>query len=132
MFFKLFLLFVIFPLIELALLIKIGTIIGVFNTIALIVITALLGTYMVKMEGFNCLYRFQDNLSQGVFPAEELFDGALILVAGALLITPGVLTDLIGFLFVFPPSRRLTKLWIKGYIKKKIERGAIHISFGGL
>ncbi len=130
MFFKLFLLFVIFPIVELALLIKIGTILGVVNTILLILFTAIAGAYMVRLEGLGVIYRFKDNLLKGLFPAEEVFDGALILVAGALMVTPGVITDFIGFLLVFPPSRGLIKGWLKRYIRGKIERAEIHITYG--
>ncbi len=131
MFFKLFLVFIILPIIELALLIRIGILIGVFYTIVLIFITAIVGSFMVRREGLSVLYRFQENFARGVFPAEELFDGALILIAGALLITPGILTDFIGFLLVFSPSRAVIKHWIKGYIRKKIGSGDIHIHFKG-
>lgn len=131
MFFKVFLLFVVFPIVELIFLIKIGTLIGITSTILLILFTAIAGAYMVKTEGLGVMYRFKDNLSKGIFPEEEILDGVLVLVAGALLITPGVLTDFIGFLLVFPPSRGLIKVWIKRYIRKKIEKGDIHITFKG-
>jgi UPF0716 protein FxsA len=117
--------------VELALLIKIGTFIGIFNTVILIIVTALVGAYMVKMEGLNVLYRFRENIVRGILPSEEFFDGILILIAGALLITPGILTDFMGFLFVFPPSRGIIKFWIKNYIKRRIESGNFHIYFGG-
>ncbi len=131
MFFKLFLIFIILPIIELALLIKIGTVIGVFNTISIIIITALAGSYMVKMEGLGVIRRFQENLSRGIFPSEELIDGAFVIIAGAFLITPGILTDITGFLFVFPPSRNLIKERIKIYLKRKIDSGNVNIFFGG-
>ncbi|RMF96900.1 MAG: FxsA family protein [Candidatus Schekmanbacteria bacterium] len=117
MFFKLFLLFTIVPIIELAILIKAGTIFGVFNTIAIVIITAIAGAYLVKLEGLNVLYRIQENISNGIFPAEELLDGLLIFIAGALLLTPGFVTDILGFLMVFPPTRRILKEIIKKYIK---------------
>lgn len=127
MLFKLFLFFIIFPIVELALLIKIGSMIGVLNTLILIMGTALAGAYMVKMEGLNVLYRFKENLSRGIIPSEEFFDGLLVLIAGILLITPGILTDFIGFLFVFPGSRRIIKAWLKNYIRKKVESGRFYI-----
>ncbi len=127
MFFKLFLLFVIFPVAEIAILIKIGTLIGIFNTVALILVTALAGAYMVKMEGMDVIYRFQENILKGVPPTEEIFDGLLVLMAGALLLTPGILTDFIGFLCVFPPSRGLIKAWLKRYIRRRIEREELHL-----
>ncbi len=112
-------LFSIIPVVELAILIKIGTLIGTLNTIAIVVFTALLGAYLVRREGLSVAYRLQRNLQQGIFPAEELIDGALILVSGALLLTPGVLTDIAGFTMVLAPSRRVIKKYLKGYLKKR-------------
>jgi UPF0716 protein FxsA len=128
MFAKLLILFIVIPILELALLIKLGTIIGTLNTIALVILTAILGAYMVRVEGINVMYRFQENLARGTLPAEELFDGAMILVAGAFLLTPGIITDIVGFLFVFPSSRRILKKAIRNYIEKKISGGHINIT----
>lgn len=128
MFFKLFIVFTIIPVIELSVLIKIGSTIGVLNTILLVMFTALLGAYLVKMEGIGVITRFQKNMATGIFPAEEILDGAMILVAGALLITPGVVTDIIGFLLVFPASRQIIKRFLRGYIQKKISASDIRIN----
>ncbi|MEE9542232.1 MAG: FxsA family protein [Thermodesulfobacteriota bacterium] len=117
MFFKLFILFALIPVIELAILIKVGYHIGVGYTLLIVIGTALVGAYLVRLEGFNIMGRFQRNVNEGVFPTEEIFDGALVLVSGALLLTPGLVTDLTGFLLVFPPSRKV----IKGYLKKFIK-----------
>lgn len=127
MFFKLFIIFTIIPVIELSVLIKIGSTIGVLNTIILVIFTALVGAYLVKMEGLSVITRFQNNMATGIFPAEEILDGAMILVAGALLITPGVVTDIIGFLLVFPASRQIIKRFLRGYIQKKISDSDIRI-----
>lgn len=128
MFFKLFLLFAIIPVIELALLIKIGTIIGALNTVMLVIGTATVGAYLVRREGLGVIKRFQQSMMHGTFPAEEIFDGALILVAGALLVTPGVATDIVGFLLVFPASRALIKGFLKIYIQKRISTLDIRIN----
>jgi UPF0716 protein FxsA len=120
MFFKLFLIFTIVPVLELAILIKVGTLIGTLNTVLLVIGTALAGAYLVRIEGLNVFYRFQRNLSEGVFPSEEIFDGALLLVAGAVLITPGILTDILGLLLVFPASRRIFKGLIRRYVEKSV------------
>ncbi len=120
MFFRLFLIFAIVPVIELSLLIKVGTLIGTLNTIILVITTAMVGSYLVRMEGINVIYRFQQNMQEGIFPAEEILDGAMILVAGALLVTPGILTDIIGFSFVFTMSRMAIKRLLRRYIDKKI------------
>lgn len=128
MFFKLFLIFAIVPVIELSVLIYVGSYIGTLNTIAIIILTAIVGAYLVRMEGIGVLYRIQRNLNEGVFPAEELINGALILVAGALLLTPGFFTDFVGFMLVFPATRELIKPPLKKYLKKHISD--IHIHMG--
>lgn len=127
MFLRLFLIFAIVPVIELGLLIKVGTLIGTLNTIVLVIATAMVGSYLVRMEGLTVIYRFQQNMQEGIFPAEEILDGAMILVAGALLVTPGVLTDIIGFSFVFPMSRMAIKRLLRRYIDKKIATMNIRI-----
>ncbi len=128
MFFRLFLLFTIIPVIELALLIKVGSIIGAFNTITIVILTAVAGAYMVKLEGLGIMYRIQQDMQAGVFPAEELINGMMILIAGALLLTPGFFTDFIGFLMVFPVSRNFIKRIARRYIEKKMTSGEIHIN----
>jgi len=120
MFFRLFLIFAIVPVVELALLIKVGTLIGTLNTVVLVIGTAMVGSYLVRMEGLSVFYRFQQNMQEGVFPAEEILDGAMILVAGALLVTPGVLTDIVGFSLVFPISRMAIKRILRRYIDRRI------------
>lgn len=127
MLFKLFLVFAIVPVVELSVLIYVGSHIGTLNTIAIILLTAVVGAYMVRLEGLGVVYRIQGNLSEGVFPAEELINGAMILVAGALLLTPGFFTDLAGFLMVFPATRKIIKPAIKKYFSKRISQISIHM-----
>ena len=121
MFFKLFLIFSVIPVIELALLIKVGSLIGTMNTIAIVIVTALIGAFMVKLEGIGVIYRMQRDMSQGMFPAEELMNGVMILIAGALLLTPGFFTDVLGFLMVFPASRGAIKKLLKRYIERHMD-----------
>jgi len=125
MVFKLFLIFTLVPFIELALLIKLGTMIGVFETIMIIVITGMAGALMVRAAGIDCLFRIQKNLNAGVIPTDDLFSGALILVAGAFLITPGLLTDVAGFLLLIPATREMVKKVLKKYLTVKIDRSHI-------
>lgn len=125
--FYLFLIFVLVPVIELTILIKVGSLIGILNTVAIILLTALIGAYMVRLEGLGVLSRIQQNMQEGVFPTEELIDGGMILVAGALLLTPGFFTDTVGFLMVVPGSRNLIKKMARRYIEKRVSRGTIHI-----
>ncbi|MEW5745327.1 MAG: FxsA family protein [Nitrospirota bacterium] len=121
MLFKLFLLFALVPMLELALLIKVGSVVGTLNTIIIVVLTAVIGAYMVKLEGLRVLFKIQRDVRQGVFPAEELIDGAMILVAGALLLTPGFITDVFGLLLIVPPTRAVIRRWVKGYFKRRIS-----------
>lgn len=111
-----FLLFVVLPFVELALLLQIGSEIGAGNTIALIIATGLLGGYLAKHEGLSVWIRFQNKLAQGGMPGDELLDGLIILVSGALLVTPGVITDVVGFLGLLP----LTRHFFKSQIKKRL------------
>jgi UPF0716 protein FxsA len=120
MFFKLFLIFTLVPAVELSLLIYFGSIIGTLNTIGLIIFTALLGAYMVRLEGIGVMYRIQRDLNEGRFPAEELINGVMILVAGALLLTPGFVTDILGFLMVIPGSRDVIKGAARRYLEKRV------------
>ena len=127
MFFKLFLIFAVVPVIELALLINIGSLIGVLNTVIIVVLTATIGAYMVRMEGIGVMYRIQRNMQEGIFPGEELINGMMILIAGAMLLTPGFFTDVLGFLMVFPVSREFIKKIARRYIKKKMSSDEIEI-----
>ena len=122
MLFKLFLLFTVIPFIELALLIKIGTMIGLFETILIIVITGMAGALMVRSAGVECLFRIQKNMDSGIIPTDDLFSGLLILVAGAFLLTPGLITDAAGFVLLIPVSRELVKKFLKKYVKLKVEQ----------
>ncbi len=128
MFFKLFLIFAVIPVIELALLIKVGSIIGTMNTISIVILTAIIGAYMVKLEGLSVMSRIQKNMQEGIFPAEELIDGMMILLAGALLLTPGFFTDVIGFFMVIPVSRNFLKRIARRYIEKKMSSGEFRIN----
>jgi len=102
-------------------LIKAGTVIGTLNTIIIVVITGLTGAYMVKLEGISVMYRIRTNLSQGIFPAEDLIDGLMIFVAGAFLLTPGFMTDIAGFIMVFPFSRNMVKSIVKRNLKERLS-----------
>ncbi len=122
MLFKLFLLFTVIPFIELALLVKIGTMIGLFETILIIVITGMAGALMVRSAGIECLFRIQKNMDSGIIPTDDLFSGLLILVAGAFLLTPGLITDAAGFVLLIPASRELVKKFLKKYVKLKVDQ----------
>ena len=129
---RLLLLFLIVPIAELYLLIEIGQRIGTVSTLALIFLTALLGSALARRQGLAVLRGMQAEMGQGRLPASSMVDGVLILLAGAVLITPGVLTDFVGFLVLIPATRG----WIKAYLWKRIERAVkqgtarVHVDFG--
>ena len=112
----LFLIFLIVPLIEIYLLIKIGSVVGAGTTIFLVVFTAVLGAFLVRTQGFSTLASVQMQLARGQIPALEIVEGLCLFIAGALLLTPGFFTDAIGFILLTPPLRRLI-------IHSMIDRG---------
>ena len=104
-----FLIFILVPIIEISIFILIGSEIGVLNTIAIILLTALVGIYLVRKQGLSLLFNAQRNMSQGIFPTQEIKGGIFLLVSGLLLITPGFFTDTIGFLLLIPQARKFTR-----------------------
>ena len=96
MFARLFLLILVVPIVELTLLVQIGGVIGFWPTVALVVLTALAGSFLIRHEGFSTWKRLNQKLATGSLPGDELLDGVIILVAGILLLTPGFLTDVVG------------------------------------
>jgi len=122
---KLILIFTIIPFIELSILIELGTHIGTLNTIMVVIITGIVGAFMARIAGLSVLFKIQENLRAGMFPGDELFDGVLILIGGALLITPGLLTDALGFLLLLPLGRAGVKKWLKEVVRKKMNKGEI-------
>ena len=120
--------FIIVPIAEIALLVHVGGLIGSWQTIGLVVLTAVLGTALFRAQGFRVLMRAQDVLTQGGFPAEELFDGICILLAGVLLLTPGFLTDALGLALLVPGLR----VWIGHILWHLVRRsGNFEMHVGG-
>lgn len=108
------LLFLVIPLVEIYLLIEVGGIIGALPTVFLVVFTAVLGAWLLRLQGFSTLRRVQATMAQGGIPAMEMMEGAVLLVSGALLLTPGFFTDTIGFLCLVPAFRRNLIRWLLG------------------
>lgn len=98
-------LFLVVPFVELFVLLQVGQAIGALDTIALLVLVSIVGAWLVKREGLGVLRRAQERVAAGTVPGRELVDGVLILFAGALLLTPGFLTDVVGILLLLPPVR---------------------------
>ncbi len=128
MFFRLFLLFSIVPAIELALLVYAGSKIGVPETLSIVIATAIAGAFLVRREGLGVVIRIQEDLAHGAFPAESLLDGAMVLVSGALMVTPGFITDLIGFLLVIPAPRAVIKKILIRLLRRHLENISIDIN----
>ena len=101
-----FLIFLAVPLVEIFLLIKVGKLIGAPWTIALVVLTAMVGAWLVRLQGLSALNRVRQSAARGELPALELLEGLFLLAAGALLLTPGFFTDIVGFACLTPPLRR--------------------------
>jgi len=125
---RLILLFTLVPLVELFLLIKIGTIIGALPTVLIVVGTGVLGAYLARQQGFMVWSRIQREMELGMFPAEDMLDGLLIFGAGVVLLTPGVITDLIGILILIPFTRLYIREWIKRRLQIMMDRGNIHFN----
>ena len=116
-----FLLFIIVPIIEITIFITIGSNIGILNTIAIILTTALVGIFLVRRQGIKLLFDAQRNLSQGIMPTEEIKGGIFLLISGLLLITPGFFTDCIGFVVFLKPVQNLIAFQAKKYFQSRIR-----------
>ncbi|WP_101759681.1 FxsA family protein [Oceanicoccus sp. KOV_DT_Chl] len=102
-----FLLFITVPILEMWVLIEVGSRIGALNTIALVFLTAIAGLALLRQQGLDTLLRVNQKMQQGQLPAEEILSGLMLAIGGALLLTPGFVTDLLGFACLLPPTRKL-------------------------
>lgn len=125
---KLFLLFTLIPVIEIYLLIKISSLLGPLSAIALILSTGFAGASLARLQGMNTMMNIRRSLQEGIMPTEDLIDGFLILLAGIVLITPGLLTDILGLLLLFPKSRNMFKEYAKSEFSKRMQNGSINVS----
>jgi UPF0716 protein FxsA len=128
MFFKLFLLFTVVPVVELYLLIRIGTVIGVFETVMVVIITGVIGAWLAKREGFNVLMSINRSLEKGEVPTRKLVEGVLVFIGGALLLTPGFLTDIVGFSFLIPFFRNILIQLLTEHFKTSVKKGNVQFS----
>ncbi len=122
MFFYLVILFTVVPIAELYFLIRVGQYLGAFSTVMIVIFTGIFGAFLARIEGLRVLYSVQNDLQEGKMPASQLLDGMLILIGAVLLITPGLLTDGIGFALVIPQSRAYIKILVKQYLQKIIDK----------
>lgn len=119
--------FILVPLIEIGLFIEVGGWIGLWPTLGLIILTAVVGTMLLRQQGLATLRRAQTQMDAGQVPAKELFDGACLLIGGLLLLTPGFFTDAVGFLLLMPPIRDLLRQRLGG----RMTRVRMHRAGGG-
>lgn len=125
---RLLLLFIVVPVVELVLLIEIGQRVGTVATIALIIGTGIVGASLARQQGISTLARLRKDLDEGRLPAEAIVDGVLILVAAAVLVTPGVLTDLFGFFCLIPFCRRVLSRNLKRRFERAMQEGRINVA----
>ena len=114
-----FFIFILVPVIEISIFISIGSKIGILNTVAIILLTAIVGIFLIKKQGMSLLFNAQKNLSLGIMPAEEIKGGIFLLISGLLLITPGFFTDLVGFSIFFKPVQNFIAKKAKDYFKSR-------------
>ncbi len=120
-------LFTLVPLAELYLLIRVGEWMGAGPTIALVLVTGLLGAALAKREGARVVRSWQASMAQMKVPEEGVLSGVLVLVGGVLLVTPGVITDFVGLSLLFPPSRRVVAKYVKRWAERRVEVRTMHI-----
>lgn len=131
MFGRLFLLFLVVPLVDLALLVTIGGRIGLAPTVAIVILTAVAGSWLARREGVAAWRRVQSKLTTGGVPGPELIDGLVILLSGTLLLTPGFLTDIVGFLGLLPPTRAVARRWLRSRFERAVLTGQMRVVHGG-
>ena len=130
MFYRLVLLFTLLPLIELYLLYLLSTLLGWTLTIIIVLLTGFWGAFMAKLQGWFLWRDVRVQMMRGKMPADSLFDGVIILVASVMLITPGVLTDLAGFLLLVPPIRVVVRNFAKAYLSQRMILEVRNMTFG--
>ena len=124
---RLFLILLAVPVIEIALFIEVGGWIGTWPTVGIVILTALAGSIMLRQQGLSALANAQQRIASGEPPGQLLADGAMIIFAGALLLTPGFFTDAVGFLLLLPGVR----VWLFGVILRNIPMDKVHVSMTG-
>jgi UPF0716 protein FxsA len=128
---RLLLLFVALPAVELALLIELGSRFGTLHTIGLIVVTGVVGASLARGQGISVVRAIQREVAEGRLPADSMVDGVMILIAAALLVTPGVLTDTFGFVCLVPSFRKVVRASLWKYLEVAVRENRIQVDFQG-
>ena len=116
-------LFIVVPVLELFFLFRIGSRFGAINTFLIIIITGIIGAYLAKRQGLKTLHKIRSSLGAGHLPGVEIVDGLIILIAGAVLLTPGFLTDIVGFLLLLPAGRNLVRVLLIKRFSRFLKSG---------
>jgi len=112
-------LFIVVPIVEIWAIIEIGSLIGVWPTVALLIADAVLGSLLLRHQGRGAWRRFNQALAERRFPGREVADGLLIAIGGTLLLTPGFVTDVFGLILLIPPSRAIVRRLMRGYVMRR-------------
>jgi UPF0716 protein FxsA len=122
-------LFIGLPILELALLIELHGVVGFLPTVLLVFLTGIAGASLVRRQGVSLLLKIQREISVGNIPAPQLMEGVMVLIAGALLVTPGLITDIAGFALLIPYVREKIRFWLRKKIEEKIRSGYIEVRY---
>jgi UPF0716 protein FxsA len=121
-------LFIGLPIIELVVLFELHGVVGFFPTVLLVLLTGVGGATLVRRQGLSILMKIQQELSRGNVPAPQMIDGVMILISGALLVTPGLITDVAGFLLLVPYVREKIRYWLKKQFEEKVRRNYMQVN----
>lgn len=129
MFGKLFIAFAIIPVMEIYVLVKMGSVIGTLNTIILVLISAFIGASLARSQGAATMQKVRESMDQGRMPAEELLDAFMIFGAGLTLLTPGFITDTLGILLLIPFTRKYIKSWLRKNLQEWMKKPNVHVHY---
>jgi UPF0716 protein FxsA len=121
--------FIFLPILELWLLFKVDAHLGLGATLLIVVMTGFIGAWLARAQGLMVMLQIQRDFAEGRMPAPRLLDGVMILIAGALLITPGLITDTVGFALLLPAVRAFVRGWLRRKMEQKLRDGTMHVTF---
>lgn len=124
--------FLLVPIVEIYVIVQVGQVIGAWPTVALLLAESLLGSWLVRREGRRTWRALRDGLATGRMPSRELLDGGLVLIGGTLLLTPGFVTDVVGFALLLPLTRPIARRALQGWLTRRVVRMAMPGAGGSL